>query len=316
MRTSPHSGGQATAQQTSHRLAHRVGVNGSSPLSPGRPAGRWSGCSPDETGSNPATIGRSCLFALSRDLTTLRLPNPRDLLAKARWDLADRIENLEPSEWDLPTGCEGWRVRDVVGHGAHVPRGAKASRKRPIGSAPERVDSGPVLRSAQKRDAVFRLLVRQHGSLPRSELRERLREVAGRRVTNVGQRLFPGGEAGVALAEVVVHRDDMLHATGDELSVDPDVAVVVLRLSRRVDLLTPGWALRGRHHRRMRLVATDVKWSPGRGPEVRGSAFDLAAPLSIRDGVMERLSGAGVTRQVRWRSLIDLSLSASGGTAA
>jgi hypothetical protein len=95
---------------------------------------------------------------------------------------------------------------------------------------------------------------------------------------------------------VVVHGDDMLRATGREMTVDSEVAVVVLRLSRRVDVLTPGWAFRGSGHRRLRLAATDVDWSSGPGPEVRGSAVDLAALMSNRDGVADRLSGAGIAR--------------------
>src|SRR5919112_1425720 len=38
-------------------------------------------------------------------------------LARAeRADLLDLLAGLTPQQWDVPTLCEGWRVRDVVAH--------------------------------------------------------------------------------------------------------------------------------------------------------------------------------------------------------
>ena len=33
-----------------------------------------------------------------------------------RTDLADLLETLTPEQWERPSLCEGWRVRDVVAH--------------------------------------------------------------------------------------------------------------------------------------------------------------------------------------------------------
>ena len=33
-----------------------------------------------------------------------------------RTDLADLLETLTPEQWEAPSLCKGWRVRDVVAH--------------------------------------------------------------------------------------------------------------------------------------------------------------------------------------------------------
>ena len=42
-------------------------------------------------------------------------------IAAARLDLADLLEGLEEAEWDKPSLCAGWRVRDVAAHVAMTP---------------------------------------------------------------------------------------------------------------------------------------------------------------------------------------------------
>ena len=38
-----------------------------------------------------------------------------------RLAVADLLETLAPREWDAPSLCAGWRVRDVAGHLSIVP---------------------------------------------------------------------------------------------------------------------------------------------------------------------------------------------------
>lgn len=51
---------------------------------------------------------------------------------------------------------------------------------------------------------------------------------------------------------------------------------------------------RRRNGRGLRLVATDLDWSTGRGPEVRGTAEALLLAVAGRPVVLPELSGAGV----------------------
>ena len=44
-----------------------------------------------------------------------------DAVRSMRLDIADLLGSLAPEEWDAPSLCRGWRVRDVAGHVAVVP---------------------------------------------------------------------------------------------------------------------------------------------------------------------------------------------------
>jgi len=72
--------------------------------------------------------------------------------------------------------------------------------------------------------------------------------------------------------------------------------VAALDLMRMVNRVAPRFAFHGRRHRRVRLVATDVEWSSGQGPEVRGGALDLLALLANRPEAAAGLTGPGVER--------------------
>ena len=47
------------------------------------------------------------------------------MVAETRSDLASYLETMTPEQWDAPTLCAEWKVRDVVGH---LVEGAKGSR--------------------------------------------------------------------------------------------------------------------------------------------------------------------------------------------
>ena len=39
-----------------------------------------------------------------------------EMATAERTDLADLLETLTPEQWEAPSLCQGWRVRDVVAH--------------------------------------------------------------------------------------------------------------------------------------------------------------------------------------------------------
>ncbi|MEV4580392.1 maleylpyruvate isomerase N-terminal domain-containing protein [Nonomuraea jabiensis] len=45
-------------------------------------------------------------------------------MANERRELAAILDSLEPAQWDAPTLCAGWRVREVA---AHMPMGFRYS---------------------------------------------------------------------------------------------------------------------------------------------------------------------------------------------
>lgn len=43
--------------------------------------------------------------------------NGLEMATAERTDLADLLATLTPAQWEAPSLCEDWRVRDVVAHG-------------------------------------------------------------------------------------------------------------------------------------------------------------------------------------------------------
>ena len=44
------------------------------------------------------------------------MPDLNELLQLATDTFADRLGQVQPDQWDVPTPCEGWSVRDLVAH--------------------------------------------------------------------------------------------------------------------------------------------------------------------------------------------------------
>lgn len=124
-----------------------------------------------------------------------------------------------------------------------------------------------------------------------SELANRLRVAAE------GRFRLPGAPPPAALAEVVVHGEDIRRPLGlPAPESDPAVLVPLLDFYRRIGR----WFLR-RGTRRLRLEATDVDWATGTGDIVRGPALVLLLALAGRHSACDELEGDGVT-SLRHRS--------------
>lgn len=193
-------------------------------------------------------------------------------VAKYRCRLADTFETLTPEQLAAPSWCSGWRVRDVLGHLVHIAEASQVSMVR------------DVIRHPLRPDRALDLIARQLGEEPVPTLAQRLRNAQHGTFHILG---FPPA---VELGDVIVHGNDTLRALGLEFAVRPDEAVSVLKTYRRVG----GLAFHARPQRTARLVATDVQWSCGNGPEVRGRAIDILMLIANRRQVVESLSGPGV----------------------
>ncbi|MFM8972893.1 MAG: hypothetical protein ACKOOG_09700, partial [Actinomycetota bacterium] len=83
---------------------------------------------------------------------------------------------------------------------------------------------------------------------------------------------------------------DALGPLGREIAVPPEAVALVLPVYRRLGRF--GFGARGT--KRVRMVATDVAWTAGSGPEVRGRALDLLLVMANRRVALTRLDGPGV----------------------
>jgi uncharacterized protein (TIGR03083 family) len=205
------------------------------------------------------------------ETTTLTDEHLQSLVAAEYLALADLLDTLPATRWDTPSLCAGWRVREVV---AHL-------------TMPARYDEAAFL--AELRDCAFdftRLSDRIAGrdaELPADELVRAVRSEVLHRWTP------PGGGAHGALNHVVIHGLDVTVPLGEPRRASDAALQVVL------DDLTEG----GGHGRfgtdigGQSLQATDLDWSYGSGPPLRGPAEELALHLCGRSVPAGRLHREG-----------------------
>ncbi|SOD95412.1 TIGR03083 family protein [Blastococcus haudaquaticus] len=193
-----------------------------------------------------------------------------------REDLLELLERLTDEQWRAPSLCAGWTVRDVVAHVLSYE------------------DLGPralAARFARGRFLVGRTnavgLADDAGRTP-AELVERLRQ----HLTPAGLTAGMGGA--IALTDGLIHQQDIRRPLGLPRAVPADRLVPALRTA----LFGP--VLRGvLRARDVRLVATDIDWSFGRGPEVHGTGEALLMAVAGRTAVAGELSGPGADRLTR-----------------
>ena len=198
-----------------------------------------------------------------------------------RTRIADLLETMTPEEWDHPSLCQGWRVRDVA---AHIPMGQEGL--------------GPVLLGALRHpgpvNRVIRETARSRGALPTERLVADLRATVGARRPNLGVTYLEN------LVDVLVHGQDIAVPLRRELPVSLDAAAIAA---------TRVWSYRetrrGRKKARVfrslpsegyRFTATDVPWSAGEGPEVRGPVIAILLVLTGRPAGFSQLAGEGAAR--------------------
>ena len=193
-------------------------------------------------------------------------------VARLRHEVADRIEGLSEDQWAAPSWCPGWEVRDVLGHLVHL---AEATQRSILGDA---------LRNGVLPDRFLDRIARRLGAESVPSLARRLREAAGGRYHVVGT------PPAVVLGEVVVHAADALRPLGLALDPEPQTVASVLNVYWRLGRL----AFHGAPQRGLRLVANDLDWARGDGPEVRGRSVDLLLLMANRGQARMWLSGPGV----------------------
>jgi uncharacterized protein (TIGR03083 family) len=190
-----------------------------------------------------------------------------------RLGIADQLDSLDREEWDAPSLCEGWRVRDVAGHVALVP----TIRTRDLMSAAPRAGFNP--------HRINTLLAIRNGSRPPDQIVQEIRDHAPDRRTaralDVRNSLF----------DVIVHSQDIATPLGRAFPVPA-------QFTR--DALQRVWEMGWPFHARRRLAghaltADDVDWAVGTGPEIRGPAVSLLLLLTGRtSAAITSLSGPGV----------------------
>ncbi|HEY3263029.1 MAG TPA: maleylpyruvate isomerase family mycothiol-dependent enzyme [Pseudonocardiaceae bacterium] len=193
-----------------------------------------------------------------------------------RSDLADFLRTLSPRQWEAQSLCAGWRVRDVV---AHVISYDELDRRALV----RRFAKG-LLRPGGP-NAVG---LREYGMRSPDELLALLRA----HLEPTGLPAAFGGS--VALVDGLIHHQDIRRPLGMPRAIPAERILPVLRHTLTSPRLLGFWRVRG-----LRLAASDLDWSVGRGPEVRGPAEALLMAIAGRRGVAGELTGPGVVTLAR-----------------
>ena len=197
-------------------------------------------------------------------------------IAGRRRALAQLVEGRPDEDWERPSLCAEWRIRDVVAHVALTPHSPTV---------------GAILLAAVRArgdfDRVNRDMARAYAARPPAELVADLRGSADSRrkpaITTLDNLLF----------DVLVHVQDVALPLGVECPPPPAAAREGVERVWRMGW--PFWAKR--KLRGLRLEATDVDWTVGDGPVVRGPAQALLLLLTGRDAAaLPALAGPGVAR--------------------
>jgi uncharacterized protein (TIGR03083 family) len=192
-------------------------------------------------------------------------------LARAeRADLLAFLSGLTPEQWDSPTLCAGWRVRDVVAHIISYEglRGRELLRRLARGRF--RLTGTNAVGVAEMSDAGPDELI--------ARLEQRLEPVGP--TTGFGCR--------VALLDAMIHQQDIRRPLGAPRTIPPERLLPALAFARFAPPIGAFWRARG-----LRLVATDLGWTAGRGPEVCGPGESLLMAIAGRRGVVGELTGPG-----------------------
>lgn len=190
------------------------------------------------------------------------------MAAAERGDLADFLDTLSPEQWEAPSLCSGWRVRDVV---AHMISYEHLSRFGLI----RRFIQGRIVRTNQ-------VGVDELSALTPAQLVDRLRSHL------VPRGLTAGFGGMIALVDGTIHHQDIRRPLGMPRSIPAARLRRVLDATMRNPRL-PAWRIT----RGLRLVATDLEWSHGKGPVVSGPAESLLMAVAGRPSALPELDGPG-----------------------
>lgn len=188
-----------------------------------------------------------------------------------RRSLATFLDTLSAEQWSSPTWCDKWSVQDLVGHLTAA------------GNITAPHFFGGFIRSGFNFDRFVEGDVHRYGAGAPTEVRARFDAI-------IDSNRKPPGPAYVALGEVMVHGEDIRRALGTEGEHPKEHLVTLAELYK-----TTGPPLRAKKRLTgLKLEATDVDWSTGSGPKVRGPCMSLILAMVGRTAALPDCEGPGV----------------------
>ncbi|UQN15947.1 maleylpyruvate isomerase family mycothiol-dependent enzyme [Gulosibacter sp. ACHW.36C] len=178
--------------------------------------------------------------------------------------LADTLDRLDDEQWEAPSMCSEWRVRDVAGH-LIWRLGLNSSDM--VGSA-----FASIGRKGFNFNRIVAQLARDEAAAPTPVLVEQLREIASSKLAGDHRNGI------IELTEAVVHAYDVTEALGLQLRLSPrSTGSVALA---RTKMPFGGKAVKLASKRSLR--ATDARWQIGSGPTLDATAGEIIMHLFDR----------------------------------
>jgi uncharacterized protein (TIGR03083 family) len=190
-----------------------------------------------------------------------------------RTSLTALLDDLSDDEWQQPSLCAGWTVRDVAAHLTMQQLGLGDELRilcKWRGSMDRTVEHVARLRAAE---------------LTTGQIIAAIRGMIGSRRHNFGVTHLE------TLTDILVHSQDIAVPLGRRLDMAPDAAAAAA--SRNLSMRVPPPPPSVKNVAGFRLTATDTNWSVGEGPEVRGPMAALLLVCCGRLVALPQLSGEG-----------------------
>lgn len=192
--------------------------------------------------------------------------------------LADALQTLTAEQWETPSHCPGWSVRDVAAHVISSPQVTALHI------------AGALVKARGNYDrAVF--------SLAKKAARRPMADIIGDYHRFSGSRRHPPGTSPLEpLLDVLVHTQDILRPLHQRHEMPTPAAHAA---AARV--WTKSFPFQARKKfAGYRLAATDAGWTVGDGPLIQGPIAELLLLLTGRTYGLGELSGEG-TQDLRTR---------------
>jgi uncharacterized protein (TIGR03083 family) len=201
------------------------------------------------------------------------------VIAEERASILETFEALPPEQWDTPSLCGQWTVRQVLGHLV-------------IAADPP---TGRFLRELARAGGSFD---KANARLAVAEAARPIEDLVARYGERIGARNTPPGFGPQApLSDILLHSLDVripLGLPSDRPADHYAPALELLFSSRGQRIFVP----KGRPP--VRWVATDLAWTHGTGDEVKGTMADLALAASGRGARADALAGPGQPALWAW----------------
>jgi uncharacterized protein (TIGR03083 family) len=193
-----------------------------------------------------------------------------NLAREEREEFADFLAGLTPDQWDGSTLCAGWSVRDVAAHCVSFE-----------GLSPGQL-AARFVKGRLQTDRINGLAVADLADRSTDQLVTILRD-------NAEPHGLGGGFGGrIALTDNMIHQQDIRRPLGLARTIPAERLCVALDFVRYAPTIRGAWRVRG-----LRLVATDVDWNHGKGPEVRGPGEALLMVMAGRADAVRDVDGPG-----------------------